>query len=71
METVLGPGDMLVVASDGSLELLGKHAVESDFLNFVAAHPEPADLCSAVTALSNHRPPLDDVTVVAVRRDDA
>ncbi|ULE35543.1 PP2C family protein-serine/threonine phosphatase [Mycobacterium sp. IDR2000157661] len=71
MSTVLGPGDMVVVASDGSLELLGKQAVESDVLDFVAAHPEPADLCRAVTALTNRRPPLDDVTVVAVRRDDA
>lgn len=71
MVTVLGPGDMLVVASDGSLELLDKEAVESDVLDFVAAHPDPGDLCRAVTAMTNQRPPLDDVTVVAVRRDDA
>ena len=71
LETVLHPGDMLVVASDGSLELLGKHAVEQDVLSFVAAHSKPDDLCSAVTELTTRRPPLDDVTVVAVRRDDA
>ena len=71
METVLAPGDMLVVASDGSLELLGKQAEEKDVLAFIAAHPKPDDLCAAVTALTSRRPPLDDVTVVAVRRDDA
>ncbi|MEO3758880.1 SpoIIE family protein phosphatase [Mycobacterium sp. B14F4] len=71
LETKLDPGDMLVIASDGSLELLDKQAVEKDVLDFVAAHPKPDDLCSAVTALTTRRPPLDDVTVVAVRRDDA
>lgn len=70
-EAVLNPGDTLVIASDGSLDLLGKNALERDILEFVAAHPEPSDLCSAVTALASQLPPLDDVTVVAVRRDAA
>ncbi|KUI16238.1 serine/threonine protein phosphatase [Mycobacterium sp. GA-1285] len=68
-ETVLESGDMLVVASDGSLDLLGRSAVEEDVLDFVAAHRNPGDLCDAVTALTARRAPLDDVTLIAVRRD--
>ncbi|KUI47259.1 serine/threonine protein phosphatase [Mycobacterium sp. GA-1199] len=68
-ETVLEPGDMLVVASDGSLDLLGRSAVEQDILNFIAAHAQPGELCAAVGALTTRKPPLDDVTLIAVRRD--
>lgn len=69
--TVLEAGDTLVIASDGSLDLLGKDAGERDVLEFVAAHPEPADLCSAVRTLVARKPPLDDVTLVAVRRESS
>lgn len=68
-ETALEPGDMLVVASDGSLDLLGRNAVEQDILDFVAGHAKPGDLCAAVSALTTRKPPLDDVTLIAVRRD--
>lgn len=68
-EVVLDHGDTLVVASDGSLDLLGKDAAERDILSFVAAHTEPSDLCASVRALAARRAPLDDVTVIAVRRE--
>ncbi|OBF89196.1 serine/threonine protein phosphatase [Mycobacterium sp. 852002-51152_SCH6134967] len=68
-ETLLEPGDMLVIASDGSLDLLGRSAVEQDILNFVAEHAKPGELCAAVSALTTRKPPLDDVTLIAVHRD--
>lgn len=68
-ETVLRPGEMLVVGSDGSLDLLGRSAVEQDILNFIAEHANPGDLCAGVSDLTTRKPPLDDVTLIAVRRD--
>lgn len=61
-------GDMLVVASDGLLDLLGDDAELDDCFAFLGAQPSPSDLCFAVSALAKERPPTDDVTIVAVRR---
>lgn len=68
-EVVLGEGDTLVVASDGVLDLIGDGVDVLPAVRFVAEHNEPADLCAHARALVNTMSPLDDVTVVAVRRE--
>ena len=66
------PGDMLVIASDGLLDLLDDHAVVDDALQFLAGHTDPAQLCSAVAKLTETRLATDDITIVALRpgKDD-
>lgn len=66
---VIEPGDMLVIASDGLLDLLGEDAVARDAFAFLAKFTNPDELASAVSALADQQPPIDDVTVVAVRRE--
>ncbi|HNP12215.1 MAG TPA: SpoIIE family protein phosphatase [Mycobacterium sp.] len=63
------PGDMLVIASDGLLDLLDDHAVVDDALQFLAGHTDPAQLCSAVAKLTETRLATDDITIVALRRE--
>lgn len=65
------PGDMLVVCSDGLLDLLDEISDLTAVEDFVAAHPGPDDLVEASRRLAVGLPPLDDVTVVAVRREAA
>lgn len=67
---VMNPGDTLVIASDGLLDLLGEKAVVDDAFEFLAGHAGPSEMCSAVSELARRQPPIDDVTVVAVRRDE-
>ena len=67
----LGPGDMLVVCSDGLLDLLDEISDRTALETFVSAHPDPAGLVEASRGLAVGLPPLDDVTVVAVRRSAA
>lgn len=66
---VMRPGDTLVVASDGLLDLLGEKSVVGDAFEFLASYADPSEMCAAVSALAERLPPIDDVTVVAVRRD--
>ncbi|WP_238419034.1 PP2C family protein-serine/threonine phosphatase [Gordonia sp. 'Campus'] len=64
----LAPGDMLVISSDGLLDLLP----DGDDAALRAAFEEtatPADVCSMVSDLVSALTPIDDVTVVAIRRD--
>lgn len=68
-EVTLGEGDTLVVASDGVLDLIGDGSDVRPALSFVARHAEPADLCARARALVAEKSPLDDVTLVAVRRE--
>lgn len=68
-EVVLNAGDSLVIASDGLLDLLGDNTPVADAFNFVAAHAGPSELCMAVGRLAEQRPPTDNVTIVALRRD--
>lgn len=65
----LDPGDTLTIASDGLLELVDPQGDARTVAEFVRAQPDPARLCAAVRALSERCPPLDDATVVAIRRD--
>ncbi|MGX1597777.1 PP2C family protein-serine/threonine phosphatase [Dietzia maris] len=67
----LGPGDMLVVCSDGLLDLLDEISDRTALETFVSAHPDPAGLVEASRGLAVGLPPLDDVTVVAVRREES
>ncbi|BBZ63007.1 GAF domain-containing SpoIIE family protein phosphatase [Mycolicibacterium monacense] len=68
-EVTLGEGDTLIIASDGVLDLIGDGSDARPALRFVATHPEPADLCARARALVAEKSPLDDVTLVAVRRE--
>ncbi|PZT96965.1 MAG: serine/threonine protein phosphatase [Gordonia sp. (in: high G+C Gram-positive bacteria)] len=67
----LEPGDTLVIVSDGLLDLLSEDSDAQTVANFVEEHRDPEALCAAVSALAGASAPLDDVTMVAVRRDDA
>lgn len=69
-ETVLEPGDRMVVFSDGILDLLDDplHWWERAG-EMVREATDTTDLLGAVARLSRDRTPLDDVTVLAVFRD--
>lgn len=66
----LEPGDTLAVASDGLLELLGDDGGVQPTLEFFAAHPDPEQMCRRVRELASARKTLDDVTVLALRREN-
>lgn len=68
-EVTLDEGDSLIVASDGVLDLFGDGSDVRPVLRFVGRHAEPADLCAQARALVAEKSPLDDVTVVVVRRE--
>ncbi|TPG37155.1 PP2C family protein-serine/threonine phosphatase [Mycolicibacterium hodleri] len=65
----LQPGDTLVIASDGILDLVGEVDDLPEALKFIGQHPDPADLCAQARALAASKTTLDDVTIVAVRRE--
>jgi sigma-B regulation protein RsbU (phosphoserine phosphatase) len=68
-EVALGEGDSLVIASDGVLDLIGDGTDVLPVLKFVSQHPDPADLCARAQALVRETSPLDDVTVLVLRRE--
>lgn len=68
-EVVLEPGDSLVIASDGVLDLIGDGTDVRPALEYLARHAEPADLCARARELVAEKAPLDDVTLVVVRRE--
>ncbi|MGK2869302.1 MAG: PP2C family protein-serine/threonine phosphatase [Mycobacterium sp.] len=65
----LAPGESVVLASDGVLDLVSDGCDIGPALSFVAEHADPAELCARIRALSAARPALDDVTLVAIRRE--
>lgn len=65
----LRPGDTLVVCSDGLLDVLDDGSDRTAVWRFVADHATPKSLVAATRELAASAPPLDDVTVVALRRD--
>ncbi|TFV55445.1 GAF domain-containing protein [Mycobacterium sp. PS03-16] len=67
----LDVGDSLIIASDGVLDLIGDGSDVRPALEFVARHAEPGDLCARARALVAEKAPLDDVTLVVVRREPA
>ncbi|WP_439033061.1 PP2C family protein-serine/threonine phosphatase [Gordonia terrae] len=66
----LGPGDMLVISSDGLLDLLPA-GDDAALRAAVEKTGTPADVCSMVSDLVSSSAPIDDVTVVAIRRDES
>jgi phosphoserine phosphatase RsbU/P len=68
-DVVIGPGETLIIASDGVLDLIGDGSDVRPALEFVAEHAEPADLCEQARALAAGNPALDDITLVAIRRE--
>lgn len=67
---VLGPGDMLVIPSDGLLDLLSEDSDTAVVHEVLRSCTTPESLCRTVRDLAGVHPPIDDVTVVAVRRDN-
>lgn len=65
----LAPGDSVVLASDGVLDLVSDGCDVRPALRFVAEHTDPTDLVARVRTLSAAQHPLDDVTLVAIRRE--
>jgi hypothetical protein len=61
---------MVVITSDGLLDLLPS-GDESALRALFADTSTPSEVCSMVSELVASRPPIDDVTVVAICRDDA
>lgn len=69
-DVAMHPGDTLVLASDGLLDLLADDASPEDAFAFLTRHRHPTELCSAVRTLIGSRLPTDDITIIAVRRDE-
>ncbi|MDT9592466.1 SpoIIE family protein phosphatase [Nocardioides zeae] len=68
--TTIAPGDRLVVLSDGVLDLLDAPETPwPEVAAMVSGSASPADLLATVAGLVRGRPPLDDVTVLAVYRE--
>ncbi|UXA20378.1 PP2C family protein-serine/threonine phosphatase [Mycobacterium sp. SMC-4] len=67
----LEPGDTLVVASDGVLDLVSDGDDIDAAVRFMARYADPEELCAQARRLQARRPPLDDVTLVAIRRESA
>lgn len=70
-EVTLEPGDTLTVVSDGALDLTVGGVDIDAATNDLKEHLDPDDLCAAVRDTVDGRPPLDDITLVIIRRDVA
>ncbi|MGE0220269.1 PP2C family protein-serine/threonine phosphatase [Mycolicibacterium sp.] len=68
-EVVLEPGDSLIVASDGVLDLVGGGDDIRAAVKFVAQHADPTDLCAQAHIRAKGAAPVDDITIVAIRRE--
>lgn len=68
----LAPGDALVIFSDGLFDLLGgDHAALDRVAAAAAEAPDARGVVDRFAALARDEPPLDDLTVVVVRRAGA
>lgn len=67
-DVTLEAGETIVVASDGVLDLIGDGSDVRPALKFVAEHADPADLCGQARALAAAGTPMDDITLIAIRR---
>ncbi|WP_420363336.1 SpoIIE family protein phosphatase [Curtobacterium aetherium] len=69
-QTVLRPGDVVLVVSDGVLDLFGDSLAAVDrFAAFAVADPDPDRLVSRLEELSRAGNHEDDVTALAIRFD--
>ena len=68
-DTVLGPGDRMLLFSDGLLDLLDDpDAWLEPVADMVSGLATAADLLAVISSLAGLRTALDDVTAVAVFR---
>lgn len=67
-QTVLNPGDRMLVFSDGLLDLVGEDWV-APVTRLLADHPTVPSVLSAIRDLAQDQLALDDVTAVAVYRE--
>lgn len=67
--TSLAPGAMLVVCSDGLVDIITDDSNSASLLPLLSDHETPAELAAAVRSLAVDTIPGDDVTVLAIRRD--
>jgi hypothetical protein len=68
-DVVLEPGETLVIASDGVLDLIGDGSDVRPALKFVATNPAPSELCAQTRAMAARNAAIDDITLVAIRRE--
>ncbi|WGL50593.1 SpoIIE family protein phosphatase [Nocardioides sp. BP30] len=70
--STLGPGDRMLLFSDGLLDLVeDQTAWHGPVGELLASHADPAGLVEDVRRLTAERTGIDDVTVIAVYRDPA
>ncbi|MBS3694115.1 PP2C family protein-serine/threonine phosphatase [Rhodococcus qingshengii] len=61
-------GDMLVISSDGLLDLCSGIGDPAQMHRVLAENGTPQTLCESVRESAAVRPPIDDITVVAIQR---
>lgn len=67
----LYPGDLVVMVSDGTLDLVSDDIDIRRCVGLIRANAHPDKLVQAVHDLVARRPPLDDVTLIAIGRDQS
>jgi serine phosphatase RsbU (regulator of sigma subunit) len=68
-QVTLGPGDLFLCFSDGLFDLFGGTPDVLDVIADLAKrHPRPADLVTVLRSIAANGVPMDDVTVLAIRR---
>jgi hypothetical protein len=70
-KVVLSPGAMLIACSDGLLDIISDDSSSAELISLVGRYDTPEQVVSAVRTWVRNTISLDDVTVIAIRRDDA
>jgi sigma-B regulation protein RsbU (phosphoserine phosphatase) len=68
--TTLDPGVMLVVCSDGLLDIVSDDSVSDDLARLISRYETPSRLITAVQTWVRDTISVDDVTVIALRRSE-
>ena len=72
IETVaLEPGAMLVACSDGLLDIVTDNSERSDLAGLISRYDTPAGVVAAVRMWVRDTISIDDVTIIAIRREPA
>ncbi|MBC7630988.1 PP2C family protein-serine/threonine phosphatase, partial [Aeromicrobium sp.] len=67
----LDPGDLLLCFSDGLFDLLGgTPEVFEVIADLARKHPRPPDLVKVIRSMATTAVPMDDVTVLVIRRSE-
>jgi serine phosphatase RsbU (regulator of sigma subunit) len=69
VKIALDPGAMLVVCSDGLLDIITDDSNSAALADLIGRYDKPAPFARAVRTWVRDTVPMDDVTVIAIRRD--